>query len=453
MKLFVLPIATIVAALAGCTTSPAVSRDAPRAAVAGDAGHVLRVDGESVLLGQAASPPMSLQVFVARVQQLTATGRHEDAGQLVRIYPDLAWQAVLSPNTNARTQRTIAAWLDAVASPDRGGWALFVADRAENPHRYATWEKQRASAWSALRRGAFADVADQTLTPPGAGPTPWPALDAARLRATAMLAAGRPAEAAAVFTQAAQRAASWDRRVAARANLFATLSHQLAANPGAASQTRADALSMIELSAIHDPMILRLLLETQASAGPSTDASSPRQIQARLGRVELQRGSPQAALLAWRAAETEPGAEPTLNRLRLSQAEALIALGQDEPAIAMLIGLARTDVRPQALAMLGLVQMRRGQVDIALAVFREAVDATTALAHPDVYADAGLALLSTGDRQTGLDLLHQARDAYQSRGNAEALRQLLTNQLHYAQAVNNPALATQARQMLHKVKP
>jgi tetratricopeptide (TPR) repeat protein len=343
--------------------------------------------------------------------------------------------------------------LDAVASPDRGGWSLFVTDRAENPRRYTDWQKQRASAWAALRRGAFADVADRTLTPPADGPTPWPALDAARLRATAMLAAGRPAEAAAVFTQAAQRAASWDRRVAAWANLFATLSHQLAANPGAASQTRADALSMIELSAIHDPMILRLLLETQASAGPSIDASSPRQIQARLGRVELQRGSPQAALLAWRAAETEPGAEPTLNRLRLSQAEALIALGQDEPAIAMLIGLARTDVRPQALAMLGLVQMRRGQVDIALAVFREAVDATTAQAHPDVYADAGLALLSTGDRQTGLDLLDQARDAYQSRGNAEALRQLLTNQLHYAQAVNNPALATQARQMLHKVKP
>ncbi|MEM9380048.1 MAG: hypothetical protein AAGB93_08860, partial [Planctomycetota bacterium] len=371
-----------------------------------------------------------------------------DLAQLVRTFPDLAERALLSSGIAPRTQETIAAWLDGAAAPARGGWALLVSDRAENPARYEAWAEQRAAAWAALRRGAFAEVAALEVPPPTEGPTPWPEADLVTLRATAMMAGGRPAEAAELFARAAQSTGGWDARFAARAGLFSAFGHQLAGDADAAARSRAEALRAMALESVQDPMILRLLLETEPSASASIDEFPLRSIRARLGRVELQRGAPQAALLALRAAESESGTEPSLDRLRLGQAEALIALDQDQPATAMLAGLASSDVRPEALTVLGLLQMRRGQSEMAVAVFREAVRSTTCEEYPGVCADAGLALLSAGNRDLGLSLLHEARDEYQARGDLMALRRLLNNELRYAQAIDDPDLANEAREML-----
>ncbi|MEM8884613.1 MAG: hypothetical protein AAGD14_11125 [Planctomycetota bacterium] len=444
--------AAFLVTLMGCVATPSESDKKPRAAVSSDAGLVLRVDGESIVLGQAAAPPLSAQVFAARVQQMASAGHDVDAGRFVRTYPDLAEQAVLSPEVSPPTQQTIAVWLDGLAAPRKGGWALLVVDRAENPGRYKAWEQQRAAAWSALRKGGFAEVGQQSLVPPLDVPAPWSSFDAVRLRATALLASSRPAEAATQFEQAAQIAVRWDSRVAARATLFAAFSHKLANNADAASKARAEALQFVSLPSVDDPMVLRLLLETKEFANASTDPVSQRQIRARLGRVEMQRGSPQAALLAWRAAENDAGAEPSLNQLRLGQAEALVGLGQDEPAIAMLIGLSRTDMRPRALIMLGLIQMRRGEVEIALTVLREAVKATTAQTHPDVYADAGLALLSVGEAETGLALLGESRAAYRALGDSDAVRRILDNQLRYAEAVGDTSAAREAKRDLARLR-
>ncbi|MEM6671925.1 MAG: hypothetical protein AAF726_03725 [Planctomycetota bacterium] len=448
MKLSVLCLSAALVASIGCAVSPTAPDETAEAEAPDRFERVLRVDGESVILGQAASTPLSLRGFVLSTQQSAAAGRDEEVGRSVRTYPDLARQAVLSAEVDPSWQQTIAAWLDGDASPGRGGWSLFVTDRSENPGRYAAWAEQRAQAWASLRRGEFAEVADRELTPPVDGPTPWPGLEAASMRATAMLAAGRPAEAAELFDRTAEEAADWDARIAVRSKLFASLSFQLAGSMDAASRARKDAVSATSLEAVHDPTVLRLLLETEDSAAISMGDLSARSIRARLGRLEMERGAPQAALLAWRSAENERGTEPTRNRLRLNQARALIALGQDQPAVAMLAGLASTDVRSEALAMLGLVQLQRGQVDMAMAVFREAVRNTSSDAHPDVYADAGLALLSAGNRDVGLSLLHEARDVYRARADTSALRQLLTNELRYAQAVGDGDLTDEVRQQL-----
>lgn len=449
-KLLVALIA-LAAPLAGCATRTTDPREP------GTTSPVLRIDGESIALGDAANAPVSLPTYVAAIQQRLSTGQDEAAGELVRLYPDLAERAVLSPNAHPPTQRVIAAWLDGLAAPAPGGWSAFIADRAENPNRYTAWAQDRANAWSALRRGAFDEVADQAIRLPTDSPTPWPALDATLLRATATLAAGRPADAAVRFEQAARLAAAWDHRVAARSHLFASLSHQLAGDPEAASRQRDAAALAVALHDIRDPMTLRLLLKTQPTPGPTPSAlaaANPltaRQIRARLARVELERGAPQAALLAWRAAETEPGTQPTRDRLRLGQAEALIALGQNEPAIAMLIGLARTEVRPEALVMLGLVHMHRGQAEVGLAMLSEAVGGTTPETHPHVHADSGLALLSTGQTEAGTALVRQARAVYQARQDRPALRRLLTNELRYAQAVNDPERKQELRRALLEV--
>lgn len=437
------------ALLAGCAASSNSAANRVRPTVSNEAGQVLRVDGESVVLGQATTRPMSREVFTARVAELIAIDRDEDAGALVRVFPDLAEEAILSgPSAGPRVHRAIAAWLDAQAQPARGGWAALVADRESNPGRYAGHQRSRASIWPALRRGAFAEVAKLELTPPSDGPTPWPEIDALLLRGTATLAAGHPADAAGAFDRAADLAASWDGRVEARARLFAALAHKLKGDFQASMDARSSATGNLRVAEINDPMILRLMLESAATPSSIQSDASSRSVRARLGRVEIQRGSPQAALLAWRAAEADLGAEPPTNVLRLYQAEALIALQQDEAAIAMLAGLARTEVRPEALAMLGLVHLRRNQIDTGLAMLREAVESTTAHSHPHVHADAGLALVSAGDVETGRALMNAARSGYEAHGDDVGLRQLLTNQLRYARSVGDVDLAKHTRQSL-----
>lgn len=430
--------------LGGCVTAPPKPDNDSLVMDTLSVGPMLRIEGESVVLGNAVGIPISLQVFVARIEQLLVTGADAEVGELVRIYPDLAEQAIFSPNTPVRSQQVIAAWLDVLATPAQGGWSTFIADRIERPQYYQTWEEYRSATWSVLNRGAFAEIADQKLNLPTDGPTPWPTLDAVLLQATATLAAGHPTDAATHFEQVAELAMDWDQRIVVRASLFAALAHQLAGNVDASLRNREIALNMLSLASIQDPLILRLLLETHGATSPI----SRRVLLARLGQIELEREVPQSALLTWRAAETEPGTEPTRNRLRLNQAEALIALGQEEPAIAMLIGLAQTDIRAEALVMLGLVQLRRGQVNVALPILREAIAATNAQLHPNVYADSGFALLSIGERVEGYALVQQARAAYIAQNDTQALRRLLTNELHYAQAVGDAVLLQKTRQAL-----
>ncbi|MEM9386634.1 MAG: hypothetical protein AAGA68_16365 [Pseudomonadota bacterium] len=435
-------------ALGSCATGPAQGpAETPIAEASTSSGPVLRIDGESVVLGDAVGKPQSLQVFVTRVQQQLLRGRANAVGELVRMFPDRAREAVLATQTSLQIQHVLAAWLDVLAAPEAGGWAAFVADRAERPKRYEAWERERASARADLRRGGFAEVAERSIAIPAKSPAPWAELDALRLRATATLAAGRPADAARIFERAADRVATWDAGVAAQANLYAALAHQLVGNLDAAVRARDMAVRSLSLATMHDPMTLRLLLEI---TGPSdaNPSMTRRALRARLGRVELNREVPQAALLAWRAAENEPGSTPSRERLRLGQAEAFLAVGQDEPAIAMLIGLAETDLRPEALAMLGLAQMSRGQVNVGIAVLREAVAATDVQTHPAVYADSGLALLSVGQEAAGLALVEQARGGYQDRNDTAALVQLLRNELRYAEAVGNEALLVAVQQAL-----
>ena len=414
-------------------------------------GQVLRVDGEAIVLGQATAS-LSLRTFVSRVEARARSGYGEMAGELVRAYPDLAEQALFSSEVAPEAQVTIALWLDDAALPAQGGWSLMVSDRASNPGRYAAWEAQRKAAWSAFRRGGFTEVAEMDFALPEGGATPWPNADALCLRAAAMLVAGRPADAAGLFARAAQVAEGWDSRFATRSRLFEALGYRLAQADSSVALAREAAVGGTSLDEVDDPMVLRLLLETQAEGAAAMTGFSSREVRARLGRVEMQRGAPQVALLAWRMAETEPGSRPSRDRLRLGQAEALVALGQEQPSIAMLAGLAGGRLRSEALAMLGLVQLRRGQGDLALAVLREAVETASPQEHPGVYADAGLALLSTGEPEQGLSLLHLARDEFTARGDVVALRRLLMNELRYAEAMQDSSLSSDVRKRLMSVR-
>ncbi|MEM9347608.1 MAG: hypothetical protein AAGB26_13420 [Planctomycetota bacterium] len=326
---------------------------------------------------------------------------------------------------------------------------MLVDDRSQNPSRYTEYDQQRRSLWIAFRKGDFQTSTTVETHSAAGGPTPWPTIDAAVLKATALLASGKPDRAAVEFEAAAKHAMDWDQAVSERYFLFSALSHRMAGQTTQAEQIelQVESLSPSRLLRINDPMVLRLALKTVGKHPRSSrqNSASPRMIHARLGEVELQRGSEQAALLSFRAAESVLGDRPRTAQLRLSQAEALIALDQEQPAVVMLTGLAKGEARPEALVMLGLIHLKRGDVESAMAMLHEAVRLTSANTHPQIHSDAGLALLSVGQRDQGLQLLRSARQSFKERGEDRAVRQSLVNELRFAESEGDSNLAQKVR--------
>lgn len=443
---------------AGCAYQPVASDKSAYRPKPTNTARVLRIEGNSVILGQATARPISTNALLDRFNALMSTGEHAAADDLLARFPDVARQALFdSALARHPSAPAVAAWLDSQASPARGGWAVLVEDRKRNPARYARYDQQRQAIWSAFRKGNFASIAK--LDPPtpniasATEASPWLGVDAAVLTATGSLASGNPEDAAPLFEHAAARAQDWDAAFADRLWLFAALSHRLSDQTSQAEQIeqQMSSLNPSGLSNINDPMALRLALKTvgrnPALAPP--DVASDRMIHARLGEIELQRGAPQAALLSFRAAEAKLGIAPSTDQLRLKQAEALIALKQEQPAIVTLTGLAKgKKTRPQALAMLGLIYLKRNEVETSMSMLRETIRLTTPQSHPDIHTDAGLALLSVGQREEGLRLLRTARQAYKQQGDYLAVHQSLNNELRYAESEGDTELAQQVRREL-----
>ncbi|MEM7692009.1 MAG: hypothetical protein AAF194_06130 [Pseudomonadota bacterium] len=437
----------------GCAYQPVENNQRTSRGKAINAERVLRVEGSSIILGQAAAQPLSVKTLLDTVSSLLAASDHDAASDLLERFPDLARQAMFDSDlVRHRSSPAVAAWLDQQASPARGGWGAMIGDRQQNPSRYARYDQQRRSLWADFRKGHFATNAGFDLGAVSDGPTPWPAIDMMVLSATALLASGNPSDAAPQFEDAAARAQEWDTAFADRQRLFAAFSHRLAGRTIRAEEIeeQVDWLTPSGLSHVYDPTVFRLALKTigRNPALSGADGVSVRMIHARLGEIELQRGSPQAALLSFRAAESQGGSRPRTAQLRLRQAESLIALRQEQPAIVMLTGLAKSEARPEALAMLGLIYLKRNEIETGISMLQEAVKLTTAESHPEIYADAGLALLSVGQRERGLGLSRLARQSYEQRGDHRAVRQSLSNELSYAESEGDMNLVQQVRRQL-----
>lgn len=444
---------TLCLALAGCASADRSSTTNGRSILASGGDRLLQIDGQSIVLGDASMRPISRAAFVNRVEKLSAAGMDDEVGRLVWIYPDIAEEAILAaPPAGLRTQQAIAAWLDSLAEPDLGGWVSFVSDRSVNPARYAAYARARASVWPALRSGAFDKVARLSLSPPTDGPTAWPEIDATHLLASASFAAGRATDAARLYERAAKLAEPWDRRVSTRNRLFAALAFQLSGEQEIANRHLQAVLETLEAKSVNDPMTLRLILQLSARWPDPEYRSSRRVAKAHLGELELRRGMPQAALISYRSAEGEAGAEPSTPLLRLRQAEALLALHQDEAAVAILVGLVATEARAEALVILGLVHLTQGKVELGIGMLTESVNSTTPDKHPGVFADVGLAMLALGQPEAGRSFIRQSMKAYSSKGDAVAMRQLLRNKMQYAERVGDHALAQQALRALREVQ-
>jgi hypothetical protein len=155
------------------------------------------------------------------------------------------------------------------------------------------------------------------------------------------------------------------------------------------------------------------------------------------GTWYLDRDQPQAALVAFKRAESATTSEFARQVLRFRQARALARLGQTGPATAVLVAQAR-DPNPQvarpALALLGSMRLKTGQTQQGLALLRKAIETDEALQWPEraqAEADLGLAYLMTGNDGRGLERLHQAQGRFDASGDVDSLAMSLENEAAY----------------------
>jgi hypothetical protein len=413
--------------------------------------------------------------FITRVNQLLADQRTTTARMLVQRHPDLSLeilQAPLPDEAKSAVTRFIAQMRDQQCVPPSpsGGWDLLFQDRLANPTRYAKYDEARAKLLELFRRGRAQYAADLKLASFATdAPNALLTIDAGQLTGIALQLAGRPAEAAPMLAQTAQTAKGQDIHQAAYLLLLLSDSERCAGQFDRASSSWQQATllasdSLVSSIPIRDPMfweratylrpvkiawpepVLRRLVELSQLPAPTIPVGSdPNAAVAQgecalfacLGQWRYDRNEPQAALLAFKRAETCTEDEARKERLRFCQAKALFRLEQAGTATALLVELSkRTDsaiARP-ALALLGGMKLQSGNTQLGMSLLERALTPEPIPDWPEraeADADLGLAQLMLGDEVQGLQRLRVAQRRFEVAGQHDLLMKSLWNEARY----------------------
>lgn len=444
------------------------------------------VESEGLLLGESEGTGLAPTQLLSSVADQLAERRSASARREIHGYPDVAWQLLRGPvpATHATALRAIAAAHDAQCiRPSAATWQDLLEDRQQRPVAYQRYAQRRAAFLETLRQG-FPDQAVQTqpLAPAADGLPALISIDAWQLTGTALLLDGRPAEAAGALEQGIRIAANqypyyeahlrlqWsealrgagriDQADAAWRDAVAVAQAGLRANPPLLDP------NYWQQAAYHRPVdqpwpesLIQTLAQRAARYGVMTDtgqsspspsstsnqASVERHLWACMGQWWLERGEPQAALVAWRRAAGFAVDPLDQQRLELAQAKALLALEQPAAATTLLVAISdSTDrqIQADALATLGSLRLASGSTKQGYHLLSRALTETDAVDWPGrarAEADFGLAHLLVGDQSTGLQWLHRAQSRFESDGAHDDLLQSLENELAYAQQTNSKA--------------
>ena len=319
------------------------------------------------------------------------------------------------------------------------------------------------------------------------------AIDVLNLNGIALVLDNRPREAVAAFQQALQAAGDSHPYEAVNLMLLLSDAQRRAGDSAAAERTWISAAELAaELAAGPVPIIDPILLERTAYLRP-VNSSWPRSAQQRLndlsvrlgivfpvatlqistapqanftdeaplwtviGHGRLARNESQAALVAFKRAESMTSNLLAVGRLQIAEARALVRLGQSAAATAMLIGLAGQNdpqIGRPAMALLGTLKLSQGAVQQGFNLLHSAVEQDTTLVWPErtqAEADLGLAYLMMGDETTGLRWLHEAEQGFESAGQREALMQSLENEAAYLEQAKQQDLAKAVRKRLESL--
>ncbi len=423
----------------------------------------VKTGGACFDLGEGHQAAYSVDEFVGKVAELLASGRNASARHLVSLYPDLC-QDALRRMTNAEASAASMQLIAKVHDVQVGlvdtplSWAALIQERTTNPGKFASYDvaRKRAIESKSLATANLAKSAPHVLLQ----------LDAHRLTGEALLQAEQPTKAAVEFTSAIKLTLNYyayqtiqlelmlgeaKRRDGQIEQAVGTWQQaiMLAGQLAASGAPVADPIMWESVSALRpvntawpDPVVASVVPVGAVRRTPGADEAY---LWKRVGHWRLDRGEPQAALLAFKRAESMC-AEPSLQEdLQLLQASALAQLGQSAAAAAILTPLVdkqRPIVSASALATLGSMKLQVGAGPQATALLKKAFEVAQSGNWPgraEAEADYGLACLLSGDTTLGIENLHAAQQKFETAGNILSLRKCLENEATYWKRTNNVA--------------
>ncbi len=490
---------------AGCTIVPAGpwTLDAllrpdvsARKSVVGDARAVgVGVEGGGSAFPRAAAAALSPPRLQLEVAELLAEQRRESAARLVQRYPDVAWQLLRSSPPDAigaAVLTVISSAHDAqvFGTESPSGWQELWSAREREPESFARYAGRRAEFVARLEQRRPAEALRIELLP--RGEDSWPllwVLDAGQLRSEALVRAGRAAEAAAVLQETLRAAQACPPYYEAQLRLARSEALQQAGQFAGAGEAWQSAVRRAgQALASHPPLgdpgfwqqaveqrpadsswppdvIARLAdraVETGAWCGPwrpeeqatAREISQERVVWACIGQSRLERGEPQAALLAWKRAGALARSERERHHFEWGQARALSALDQPAAATALLLALseqAGSPTREAALATLGALRLENGNTKQGFQLLRRALEDEPRSDWPGrarAEADLGLAYLLLGHQQAGIEWLQRAQARFERTGDHEQLLvSLLNEQAYWEQAQERPKVRALERRI------
>ncbi|MCY2928343.1 MAG: hypothetical protein NTV86_02395 [Planctomycetota bacterium] len=407
---------------------------------------------------RAANPEaLTVEQFLAHAAEDSQAGRLGRLRRLVERYPDAALETLRCTDcAQAATlvRQAIAAAYDRlfVASNATGGWQRTLAELASRPAAGQAAADVRARAKGLIEQGRFAMAAREAAGIAADAPL-FLRAEAARLMGIALLLDNQPARAAAAWRQARLLAAT-DACVVAELDL---LTADALRRTGWASESVATwSQAARGGTRVKDPILWERIAELKPSGtawptevqawGPATQFDEGI-VWRQIGQWRLERAETTAALLALTRAEAQSRSARTAGLARIAQAQTLLAMNQDAPAMAILNTLVSSpepSVACGALAVLGVVNIRQGHAPEGRAMLQKAIDTPAGSRWPGfsrAQADLALALLTDGKEVEGLSLLHQAQDAFRREGRLSDLSQCLSNEAAYLRKAGNPGQA------------
>jgi len=411
--------------------------------------------------------------LLAMLDQLITAQRMVTARRVVWRHPDLSIEILQTATAERLANKTIQFVAQARdsqcgASSPTLGWQGLLADRLAHPEHYAEYDKTRVRLFEEFKLGEASKACDLPLMKlADNSPSPLLMIDATMLTATAQLFAERATDAVATFAKAFELARPLDPQQAAYAQLMLSDAQRLAGDASGAAQhwrdaTLAAAECLERPIPILDPVfwerasylrpaqeswpepVLQQFRTTSGLNYGQQDASTPvaggqseTPLFASLAKCRYQRNEPQAALLAFKRAETS-AVDPVLQaQLRREEAKCLTRLMQDGAATAILMGMvnqAEPAIKQPALALLGSIKLQGGQAEFGQRLLSRALEADPKVdwgERSDAEADLGLAYLLQGDETNGLRLLHAAQQHFAAAGQHELLVKCLWNEARY----------------------
>ncbi len=468
-------------ALVGCTPLPLWPKHSEQQAHKPPSPSVpaeVKVGGDGLQLGESQVPGIARDEFLGHAQELLQGGQPERVRRYVSRYPDAALEALRSARPGpGRVLEAVAQVYDETCCRE-AAWLMVMQERAEKPGRFAAYDEARKQTLEHARAGRNREAARVNLLAALGREAPYVLfLDAAQVTAEAMLRAGEPAEAVKVLHGVLDRHAENSPHQAAQLGLLlseayrrggkeaeavaawesaVTLAAPFLAGPGGADPALWERVAYLRPVGHDWPAAVRQLrqegnVHPAAVRTPSAQADEVLLWRA-IGSARLARREAQAALLAFKRAETCCADRATAASLQLDEAKALIALDQTPAALALLAPLAGkpdSPARRPAYALLGALKFRAGQVQQAVTMLKRAVEPDGKGDWPglaDAEADLGLAYLAGGEEEKGLRWLHSARARFEKAGDQASVAQTVENEAAYFEHTGKRDEATRLKE-------